>query len=386
MIAIVYHYIAHYRYPIFSELCKSPEFQFIIISGTELDYEIKTVDPKYANISVEEGGLRWEFVKNIWLFNKRLLWQKGLIKKCLTNKFEACIFLGDVHFITTWISAIILRIKGKKVYFWTHGVYEEEKGLKNYFRLKFYKLADGLFLYGNYAAKMIEKKGIENNKLHVIYNSLDYEAHLKLRDSISEEVLKKKKAEYFPDPSLPQLIFIGRLTRQKKVHQIIEAVKELRDEHLRLNVLLVGDGEEEVRIKELVRRYDLGKNVFFFGPSYNEFDNFILIAGSDISVSPGDVGLTAIHSLSCGTPVITHNNFIQQMPEFEAIIPGYNGDFYEMDNIHALSTVIKNWLKVNTNREKIRTNCYNIIDEKYNPDYQLKTIINVLKNDKVSQN
>lgn len=384
MIAIVYPYIAHYRYPIFSELCKSQEFQFIIISGTEIDYDIKTVDPIYASISVEEGGLRWKFVKNIWLFNKRLLWQKGLIKKCLTNKFEACIFLGDFHFITTWISAIILRIKGKKVYFWTHGVYEEEKGLKNYFRLKFYKLADGLFLYGNYAAKIIEKKGIENNKLHVIYNSLDYEAQSKLRDSVSIKVINEKKSKCFLDITLPQLVFIGRLTKQKKIYQIIEAVKELKYENLKLNFIIIGDGEEEFKLKELVNEYDLTDNIFFFGPSYNEVDNYILIAGSDICISPGDVGLTAIHSLSCGTPVITHNNFIKQMPEFEAIIPGYNGDFYEMDNIHELSMVIKNWLKVNTNREKIRSNCYSIIDKKYNPVYQYEIICKALKNDQVS--
>ena len=44
-------------------------------------------------------------------------------------------------------------------------------------------------------------------------------------------------------------------------------------------------------------------------------------------VSPGNVGLTAIHSLSYGTPVLTHNNFNNQMPEVESIQPGFNGYF-----------------------------------------------------------
>ena len=41
---------------------------------------------------------------------------------------------------------------------------------------------------------------------------------------------------------------------------------------------------------------------------------------SDLTVSPGNIGLTAIHSLSYGTPVCSHSNFNNQMPESEAII------------------------------------------------------------------
>ena len=32
-------------------------------------------------------------------------------------------------------------------------------------------------------------------------------------------------------------------------------------------------------------------------------------------VSPGNTGLNAVHALSYGTPVATHNNFNKQMPE-----------------------------------------------------------------------
>ena len=42
----------------------------------------------------------------------------------------------------------------------------------------------------------------------------------------------------------------------------------------------------------------------------------------DITVSPDKVGLTAIHSMAYGRPVITHDNMDRQGPEVEAVIPG----------------------------------------------------------------
>lgn len=55
--------------------------------------------------------------------------------------------------------------------------------------------------------------------------------------------------------------------------------------------------------------------------------NAEFIYNADLCVSPGNVGLTAMHSLVFGCPVITHNCFEWQMPEFEAIQPGITGDF-----------------------------------------------------------
>ena len=49
-----------------------------------------------------------------------------------------------------------------------------------------------------------------------------------------------------------------------------------------------------------------------------------------------NVGLTAIHSLSFGTPVLTHNNFDNQMPEVQAINEGENGGFFIENDLEDL--------------------------------------------------
>ena len=54
---------------------------------------------------------------------------------------------------------------------------------------------------------------------------------------------------------------------------------------------------------------------------YNEEANAELLYNASVCVCPAEVGLTAIHSLLFGTPVVSNDNFDEQMPEFESIIP-----------------------------------------------------------------
>lgn len=81
-----------------------------------------------------------------------------------------------------------------------------------------------------------------------------------------------------------------------------------------------------VILKKCIRER-VDKNVWFYGSCYDEQTNAELIYNADMCVAPGNVGLTAIHAMTFGCPVITHSDFKWQMPEFEAIHPGKTGDF-----------------------------------------------------------
>ena len=123
----------------------------------------------------------------------------------------------------------------------------------------------------------------------------------------------------------------------------------------------------------------LTDNVWFHGASYDEEENARLIYNADLCVSPGNVGLTAIHSLTFGTPVLTHNNFTRQMPEFEAIKDGVTGAFFMQDNEESLASQIDNWFQKNKDiRDEIRANCYEVIDSEWNPYYQMEIFKKVL--------
>ena len=120
-------------------------------------------------------------------------------------------------------------------------------------------------------------------------------------------------------------------------------------------------------------------NVWFYGACYDDNLTASLLYNSDVCVSPGEVGLTAIHSMMFGTPVITHKDFCTQGPEFESIKPGETGDFFEKDDVSSLANTINRWFENNRNRELTRDRCYKIVDECYNPHKQIELLKSVLK-------
>ena len=97
-----------------------------------------------------------------------------------------------------------------------------------------------------------------------------------------------------------------------------------------------------------------------------------------MSVSPGKIGLTAMHSMTYGTPVISHNNLDKQMPEFEAIVPGMTGDLFEYNDVKDLSITIEKWLFAKTKRPEIIDKCINVIQENFSPESQVVAIESAL--------
>ena len=142
----------------------------------------------------------------------------------------------------------------------------------------------------------------------------------------------------------------------------------------------IGDGPKKAELEALVQESGLKDNVWFYGACYDEKQISQLIYNADLCVSPGDIGLTAIHSMTFGTPVITHNDFSHQGPEFEAIDDGRTGTFYQVNDVDDLANCIQTWLNNGLNREQIRQNCYEVIDNKYNPHRQVEMIRKVIFN------
>jgi glycosyltransferase involved in cell wall biosynthesis len=308
--------------------------------------------------------------------NKAILppfyWQSGVV--CLFfKKYNRYIILGEYYCLSTWLLLILCKLSRKKIYIWTHGWYGNETFLKRFVKKIFYHLGDGVLLYGNYAKRLMIKEGFDTNKLHVIYNSLDYEAQIQVREKLKPSLIYQ---DYFQN-NYPVMIFIGRLTLSKKLNLLIEAQRVLKNKNFNVNLVFVGSGLESDNLKELVVKYELQNYVWFYGPTYNEEQIGELIYNADLCVSPGNVGLTAMHCMVYGTPVITHSDFTSQKPEFEAIVERETGMFFIKDDIANLSKAIHEWLITYKDRDQIRSNCFNKIAFFYNPKIQFDILARI---------
>lgn len=359
---LIYNYAQHYREGIFCLLDKELDIDFYF--GDKMG-DVKKM--KYYLLKNFKGELR-----NINLFSP-IYWQRGSVS-LFFKKYDNYVVLGEYYCVSTWILLLFTKVSKKNIYFWTHGWYGNESFIKRYVKKLFFNLADGVLLYGNYAKDLMIKEGFSDSKLHVIYNSLNYDFQLQVRElGLDSDIFLN-----FFENNNPVLIFTGRLNVGKKLEQIVHAAILLKERNIHVNLVFVGEGTEEVRLK--MEMDFLGfSSYWFYGSCYDENKLGELIYNSSICVSPGNVGLTALHSLVYGTPVITHSDFPFQMPEFEAIQLGVSGDFFTKNDENDLADVIEKWLLNSELREKIRANCFKIIDEKYNPYFQTEVIKSVLR-------
>ncbi len=150
----------------------------------------------------------------------------------------------------------------------------------------------------------------------------------------------------------------------------IEAVDRINSGGDLVNLIMVGEGDERTRLESLSKQGVESGYIKFYGQCYDEEKIGRLISDADLCVSPGNVGLTAIHSLSLGTPVASHSNLNNQMPEVEAIIDGKSGFLFKEGDVEDLSRKIVDWISNVQDRESVRAVCYKIIDKYYNPYYQ----------------
>lgn len=363
----IFNYAPHYRLPIFEELEK--EFDCDFYFGNKINTNIKKID--YSNLK----GFKKE-LKNY--YGQYFMLRKSAWRLAFKSDVKLYLISWEPLNISLWFFLILCAVLGKKVYSWQHGISKTQVSNKFLILEKFFmKLKSGTFLYGNFARNNMIRLGFKPSKLFLIYNSLDYLKHISLRNTIKKENIYTK---YFKNND-PVLLFIGRLTPVKKLDMIVDVHKKLLDEKILCNVVFIGDGEMKDKLETKISSKGLDKRTLFTGALYDEKKIANYLSHADVCISPGNVGLTAIHSLSYGLPVITNDNFETQMPEFESVEKGVTGDFFEEDNINSLKNVILNWLLFSkTNREKIRLKCFEIIDNKYNPIHQVDIIKRTILN------
>lgn len=362
-LCLIYNFAQHYRTSIFRLIDKEYDCQFIFgkkyLNVEKMDYSL--LNGKVIEVPTKKlfGG---------WYYRPG-------IQKMLRKDFDCYLMLGETRALSTWWFCVKARLfhPKKKVYFWSHGWYGKESNAERLLKKLFFRLPNGgVFLYGNYARELMILESFNPDKLYVIHNSLAYDEQVTIRQQLEEKPLYEK---HFGN-DYHNLFFVGRLTTVKKLDMVLRAMAQLKARGQNYNMTFIGGGDVQHELETLAGKLELQNNVWFFGPCYDEKVLGEMIYNADLCVSPGNIGLTAMHALVFGTPAITHNDFSRQMPEFEAIKEGITGTFFMIDNVDSLAEGISNWfIKKSDKRNEVRKACMKEIDENWTPQFQL----NVLK-------
>jgi glycosyltransferase involved in cell wall biosynthesis len=366
-VALFKNVIAHYRQALLRELEKDPALDIHLYADAGTGDEAIPVVDLSAHAKFRATRCRRLF---------RVNWQSGAVAESTFGRFDVFVFLGDASWLSTWVAAGIARARGRRVLFWTHGWTRADRGLKRWVRVLFYRLASGLLLYGEHAKRIGIESGFDPRRLHVMFNSLDFEQQQSVRVSISSHDVARLRRQLFGVDDAPVVMATARLTPVKRFDLLIRACALVRETRPDLRLLIVGDGPERAALERLAA--ECAVPAVFVGSCYDETALARYFACASVTVSPGNVGLTCMHSMGYGVPVVTHDDAEQQMPEFEAIIPGVTGSLVKKDSVEALAAAIIGWTATPAVSERTRAACLEVIRERYHPRVQARLLSEAL--------
>lgn len=365
----IFNIASHYRAPIFIQMDRELGCDFVV--GDR-------VGGKFSDIKKMDYGLLTHQVTEVHNVNRKHYYYQQGVQKYLRKPYDTYIMLGETRCLSTWLFLIrSLFYPKKKIYLWSHGELGKTGKGGRFLKRLLYGFCDGAFIYNERSVKLMAEMGIPFQKLHIIYNSLNYDAQLPIRNSL--QPLRLYQSHFGNDNK--NIVFIGRLVTAKRFDLLLDAVLILKKRGVFVNVTFIGDGVERQNMERMAEDYGIKEQVWFYGACYDERINAELLYNSDLCVSPGHIGLTAMHTMMFGCPAITHDNYDRQTPEFEAIREGETGSFFHENDSTSLADCISRWLVEHADvdsRNRVRQACYAEIDTKWNPHNQIRIFKEVL--------
>jgi glycosyltransferase involved in cell wall biosynthesis len=333
-VAFIHHFFPHYRLPVMRYLNADRSLDCTFIGDDhEPDGKIKP-----ATIPI---GMKFVLAPSRRLVGP-VLWQGEAIRAALSTRFDVLVLHGVAYWASMWAAAALGRASGKRVFLWGHGYLYPPTGLKGGLRRMFYALPHAHLLYGHFAKDIARQHGWPDERLHVIHNGLDPVELNRSTSGLNQSSGARIRQELFGNAEVLVIASITRLITLRRLDLLVVAATALRSRGLPVCLLLIGDGPEYGSLAQQCAAASVP--VHFEGACYDEKRIARLLSASHIAAAPGCVGLTAIHCMGYGLPVVTHEERRHQMPEFEAIIPDRTGSLVKRGDALALADALESWL------------------------------------------
>ena len=196
------------------------------------------------------------------------------------------------------------------------------------------------------------EKGLDSKKIDVIYNVYQSSDDDALPDN---DILSMSEYDGY------KIIFVGRLIECKGIPFLVKGFEQILNNNINAKLFLVGDGEEENKLKEYISELNIKQHVVFFDYKTNPQ---AFIRKADLLVLPSSeegFGRVLLEAMDAGTPVI--GTRIGGIPE--VVEHGINGLLVDHGDIDALKKSIIEILEDKLLRKKLIQGGYETINSKF---------------------
>ena len=233
---------------------------------------------------------------------------------------------------------LFLRMTGHRVITWTHGLNLQKRNdiISRLAHHLEHSLCHCILLYSESLKKYLApshrlKAWVANNTINLTW----FNPEMVNRN----EVLRK-----YGIHTDKNIIYSGRITRRKRVIDLITAFDHIGDQNAGL--ILIGPDEDNIMSQQELKN----PRIYYLGPVYGR-EVLELIASADVSCIPGAVGLGIVDAMYCGLPVVTED--VPHGPEIMYLKEGINGFIVPKGDIVSMAQKLASLLKDDDLRKKM---------------------------------
>ena len=218
---------------------------------------------------------------------KRLKNPSFMFSSFLKTKFKKGNDIAHAHHI---IAALAMKNFSCKKILSIHGVYS-----KNIDQLYGKTISNISKKYEKMALNLVDAITVNSKEGYDYYTKMGFNV-VQIPNAIDLSLIPKKSTKQFKN----QLIFAGRLSKEKGIEILLETASQLPNNY---HLLIAGSGPLEEKVRRLS---DEKTNIHYLG--YQSKQNMLsLIRGSDLLIQPSleeGISSTLLEAMACGTCVL----------------------------------------------------------------------------------
>ncbi len=258
------------------------------------------------------------------------------------------------------------------VHYITHGYFNKSsKKIVEYLTL-FYcdKTANELIVPTKKTYDLFKEKYDVDRNVHIIPTGIEIERFYKENVDHKKVNELKKQLMLLKDDFV--IVFVGRIAEEKNIVFLIEAQKEIAKKHDNIKLIIIGDGPDSDKYKQLVKKYKLDESVVFTGKvPWEQVPCYYQLADVFATASTTETqGLTVIEAMAGGVaPLCIDDESFRNV-----VIDNLNGRIFKTkkDYIKDVFELYKDSSKLDSLSKQARINA-----ERHSSKYYAEGVLDV---------
>ncbi len=264
----------------------------------DLKVEGIQVDPSlFSNIPKELSGVFSAFFKNLTFFNSDF---NPDIVHCHT---WYSYFAGIIAKLGFGIPLVVTTHSLEPLRPWKKEQIGKGYNISSWIETQALKMADAIIAVSEGTkSDILRYFDVEEDKIHIIPNGIDCDEYYPVEN---KEALKK----YDIDPNKPYLLFVGRITRQKGIIHLVDAIPDI-DPEIQI-VLCAGAPDTDAIKQEMedhIAKVQISRNnIVWISDMISNEDKIQLYSHAHLFCCPSiyePFGIINLEAMACGTPVV----------------------------------------------------------------------------------